>query len=316
MAGTRPLSGHELIRKGLKFSQLRLIAALGDIRQIGAAAEAVGVSQPAASRLLSQLEATAGTPLHVRHARGIALTEAGRLLADHATAILQDLDRTHEQIAQIAGGVRGHVRIGSVTGPSLELVLPVLRELGTTFPDIEASVQVDTSDRLAEALLADGLDFYIGRIPDARDPRSFAIQMIGPEPIALMVREGHPLVRHPNPTLEDCLGYDWVMQPQGGLLRRTAEAYLLERGLPLPARVLGTGSILFTLAHVTGTDAIAPLARAMSDFFVDPATMGGRLAMLPVAPDMAVSDYGIVRRAVDRPTPATERVLEALRARI
>lgn len=302
----------DLVRSGLKFSHLRLLAALRDMGKIGAAAQHVGMTQPAASRMLHQLGEIVGTPLHTRLARGVVLTEAGRILADQAVATLRDLDRTRQQIGQIAGGMRGHVRVGSVTGPSLELVLPVLREMRLLFPEIEVSVHIDTSDRLAEALLANDIDLYMGRIPASADVRSFAIERIGPEPISLLVRIDHPLSGRRNVSIEDCLSFEWVMQPPGGLLRRTAESYLLERAMPLPTRVLGTTSILFTLAHVNETNAIAPLARAVTTFFIERGALGSRLATLPVAEDMAVSDYGIVARAEESLSPAAMKVSKLL----
>ncbi len=305
-----------LVRKGLKFSQLRLLAALLDHRQIGAAAAHVGMTQPAASRLLAQLDEMVGTPLYSRHPRGVELTEAGRILAEQAVHALRGLDRAEERVTQVGGGLRGHVRIGAVTGPSLELLLPVLREARLAFPDIEVTVAVDTSDRLAETLLADGLDFYIGRIPDGVDARPFKIEPIGPEPISLLVRLEHPLVHRRNLTLEECLMYDWVMQPPGGLLRRTAEAHLLERALPLPRRVISTTSILFTLALINETNAVAPLARAVGQFFIQRAALGSRLEMLPVAEDMAVKDYGLVRRAEEDPRPVTQSILALVRTAV
>lgn len=310
----RGASSQDLVRNGLRFSHLRLLATLRDMGKIGAAAQHVGMTQPAASRLLAQLETIVGTPLYTRHARGIVLTEAGLLLADQATSTLRDLDRTRQRIGQIAGGTRGHVKIGSVTGPSLELLLPVLREVRLAYPEIEASVHVDTSDRLAEALLANDLDVYIGRIPESADARPFAIEMIGPEPISLLVRLDHPLIGKPDLSIDDCLPFDWVMQPPGGLLRRSAETYLLERNRPLPRRVLGTTSILFTLALVNETNAIAPLARAVCAFFIERGALGSRLAMLPVAEDMAVSDYGIVTRTGEDLAPATLTVYDLLRS--
>ena len=305
--------GDALIRKGLKFSQLRLLAALLDRDQIGAAAAHVGMTQPAASRLLAQLDEMAGTPLYQRHSRGVTLTEAGRILAEQAARTLRDLDRVQERMAQVRGGLRGHVRIGTVTGPSLELLLPVLREARLAFPEIEVTVEVNTSDQLAEALLADGLDFYIGRIPDAADARPFVVDPIGAEPISLIVRLDHPLLQKPNLTLQDCLSHDWVMQPPGGLLRRTAENYLLERGLPVPRRVISTTSILFTLALINETNGVAPLARAVGQFFIQRATLGSRLETLPVAEDMAVKDYGLVQLVDAETRPATASILDLLR---
>lgn len=304
----------DLVRRGLKFSQLRLLAALRDSGQIGTAAAQVGMTQPAASRLLAQLDTMAGTPLYTRHPRGVTLTEAGHILADQATATLKGLDSAYRKVGQIGNGVRGHVRVGSVTGPSLELLLPAMREARLAYPDISITVRVETSDRLAEALLADDLDFYIGRVPDSADARPFALHKIGAEPISLIVRLHHPLSRVPAPTLQDCLGFDWVMQPPGGLLRRTAESYLLERGLPLPRRVIGTTSILFTLALLHDTNAIAPLARAVGDFFIQRAALGSRLDILPVAQDMAVADFGIVSRAGDPFSPAVATLRDLITA--
>jgi len=305
----------DLVRRGLKFSQLRLLAALRDTDQIGAAAAQVGMTQPAASRLLAQLDTMAGTPLYSRHARGVTLTEAGHILADQATATLKGLDSAYRKVGQIGSGVRGHVRVGSVTGPSMELLLPAMREARLAYPDISVTVRVETSDRLADALLADDLDFYIGRVPDSADARPFALHKIGAEPISLIVRLHHPLSRAPNPTLQDCLAFDWVMQPPGGLLRRTAENFLLERGLPLPRRVIGTTSILFTLALLHDTNAIAPLARAVGDFFIQRAALGSRLDILPVAQDMAVADFGIVSLASDPAGPAVSTLRDLIVAR-
>lgn len=303
------------MRKGLKFSQLRLLAVLRETGQIGAAAEKVGMTQPAASRLLSQLEEMVGAPIFRRHARGVSLTEAGQIMADQAVRTLRELDLSQERVVQAIQGTRGLVRIGSVTGPSLEIVLPLVRELRVSTPAIELAIQVDTSDKLAEALLARDLDFYIGRIPDRASAGPFAVSDIGEEPIGLVVRADHPLTRVANLTLEQCLDHDWVSQPPGGLLRRTAEDYLLSKGLRLPRRVLGTTSTLFTLALIQKTNAIAPLARASAEFFIDASGLGSRLAMLPVAPDLSVKAYGIVTRQDRDLSPAAESILAMVERR-
>ncbi|NIR46835.1 MAG: LysR family transcriptional regulator, partial [Gemmatimonadetes bacterium] len=102
---------------------------------------------------------------------------------------------THDAVVEMTRGVRGLVRIGAVTGPALEIVLPVIRDLRVTYPEIEITVTVDTSDKLAEGLLSQELDFYLGRLPEDVDARAFQMRPVGPEPVALIVRLEHPLVR-------------------------------------------------------------------------------------------------------------------------
>ncbi|PZX18821.1 DNA-binding transcriptional LysR family regulator [Palleronia aestuarii] len=315
MSDDRNLSrggGDALVRRGLKFSQLRLMAALLETGRIGAAAAQSGMTQPAASRLLSQLENLLGTRLYARHPRGIVLTEAGRILAEQAVATLAGLDQSHDRIIQTVQGERGLVRLGSVTGPSLELVLPVIQRLRTTHPEIELSVQVETSDKLADALLAEDIDFYVGRIPQSTDARHFRFDPIGSEPLTIVARKDHPLAAEPEPTLRDCLAFEWVLQPPGGLMRRTVETYLLARKLPLPGKITATTSMLFTLALVDRTDAVAPMAVAVADFLAGRVAMDGRLIRLPVAGDLDVETYGIVRGAKTAAAPTVDRVIRGL----
>lgn len=307
----------ELIRRGLRLSQLRLLVALQETGQVSGAAAQVAMTQPAASRLLSDLEKTVDARLYDRHARGVTLTPAGEALAARARDLLSGLDDAQRQIQALSSGERGTVRIGSVTGPAVELVLPVIRELRVTYPDIELSVHVDTSDKLADALTAGELDFYIGRVPDGMDTRAITLHEVGPEPVSLVARLEHPLFsRRSELTIADCLGYDWVMQPENGLLRRTTEAYLLRNGFAPPERILSTSSMLLTLAIICETNAIAPLARSAADFYAGEQAFGGRIRRLDTAGDLAVVPYSIIHlRSVD-PSPAVRRVLHLITQKI
>lgn len=303
----------ELVRRGLRFSQLRLMVALRDVKQISGAAAQIAMTQPAASRLLAELEQAAGAKLYHRHPRGVTLTRSGEILAEKAQAILRMLDDSQAQIADIETGTRGAVRIGAVSGPALEIVLPVIRELRVTYPEIEIAVDVDTSDKLAEALLARRSDFYLGRLTDDVDARAVTMEEIGPEPARLIVRSGHPLTQKKAVTLDECLAFDWVMQNPGGLLRRTAEAYLLQKGYAPPARILSTSSLLLTLAIISQTSAIAPVAGSVAQFYSAKEALDGRIQTLDVAEDMVVVPFSLIQRRGDVPTPAAARVLEAIR---
>jgi DNA-binding transcriptional LysR family regulator len=213
-------------------------------------------------------------------------------------------------------GLRGTVSIGAVTGPAIELVLPVLRQVRVTHPGILTNVTVDTSDKLAELMLAQRLDFFIGRIPQDFDHGQFASEPIGEEPIALVVRDSHPLIRTGNTSLQHCVRYDWVLQAPGGLLRHTVETYLLERGLQLPARILSTSSMLMTLALISQSNAIAPVSRAVAEFFSRPDGLNSRIVILPAASDLAVTPYSMLRPASRELSPACQTIWTILCERV
>ncbi len=300
------------IRRGLKLTHLRLVAALKETGQMSAAAAQLAISQPAASRMASEIEAIVGVPLYVRHARGIVLTAYGERLAERARAMLQGLDDAAREIAEMERGMQGSVSIGAVTGPSLELVLPALRQARLTHPGISITVSVDTSDRLAEALLSARVDFFIGRILGDVDPKLFNTQIIAAEPVSLIVRSDHPLTRRGQVTLHDCVAYDWVLQAPGGLLRRTVEAHLMARGVALPDKVLGTSSLLLTLAYISRSNAIAPVAKAAADFYGGEEGLNARIVELPMDEYIMVEPYGLVRHDHRVLSPASQVVFDMI----
>jgi DNA-binding transcriptional LysR family regulator len=305
-----------LIQRGLRLPQLRLLIAVADLGQISGAAAQVGITQPAASRMLTELEQTAGTSLFDRHPRGVVLTAAGALLVRSTRIALRDLETAFAKVDTLAQGTGGLVRIGTVTGAGLELILPLIRGMRATHPEIEFDVMVETSDVLADALLAQRIDFYLGRMLSNVRGWDVTAMTIGAEPIALIVRKDHPLTHRPNTALADTLAYDWVMQSQGGLMGQAVEAYLLEHNLTPPLRTLSTSSLVLTLAIVSDTDVVAPVARSVADILVSPGGMNSDIRILDVAPDMAVGPYALICRRQSEVTPAAARVLALLQTRI
>lgn len=292
-----------LIRRGLRLSHLRFVAALKESGQIGAAAAQLAITQPAASRMASEIESILGVALYTRHARGVTLTAYGEHLAARAKAMLQGLDDAARELDEMERGMRGSVSIGAVTGPALDLVLPVVRKARLTHPRVSITLTVDTSDHLADQLLASSIDFYLGRILGDIDRSQFLAQEIGSEPMTLLVRRDHPLSRQANVRLRDCIAYDWVLQPHGGLQRRTVENHLLAAGLPLPNKVLGTASLLLTLAFVVKTNAVAPVAKAVADFCIEETGLGARVVALPIE-DIAIPPFSLVRLSERALSPA------------
>lgn len=291
-----------LQRRGLKLAHLRLIAALADTGQIGLAAARLGTTQPAASRLLAELERILGHSVHRRSGRGIALTPAGEALARRARKVQIELAETAREIEELAQGGAGHVRIGAVTAPALDLVLPALRSARLSHPSVTAEVTVAPSETLCRQLLAGELDFVLGRLPAGADRRLLDIRLIRDEPVALVVRRGHRLLTAAPIAPRDLLAYDWVLPGPDSPLAAAVRARLAALGLPDPPQRLSTASFLLTLALVQQTNAIAPLARAVADQFAS--SPDAPYGAVPLDLGVVVPAYGLVTRAGTELTPA------------
>ncbi|MBY5789446.1 LysR family transcriptional regulator [Rhizobium leguminosarum bv. viciae] len=297
-----------LLRAGLKLNHLRMIVAIEDSGQISAAADVLNISQPAASRMLSEMESITKTSLYERVARGVVLTTFGAALARRARKILLELREASREIGELKSGKGGSVFIGAVTAPAMSLVVPAINKVRKAYPGIEINIQVETSNVLARELLAARHDFIIGRIPDDLNPRLFEVTEIGIERACLIVRSSHPLMKQKTSSLADIRDYDWVFQPPGTLLRRTIEDVFLSRGVALPENIVNTSSLLLTCAIICETDAIAPVAVDVAQFLASQGSNASDVRMLPIDFDINVKPYSMIT-ARERALPPSARLL-------
>lgn len=305
-----PTADH-LLQRGLKLSHLRFLAALMETGQITQAAERIGIAQPAASRLLAEVEGIVGAPVHLRTGRGMRLTPVGLALASRAQRIQIELRDAARDMAEVVSGAVGHVRIGSVTGPAIDRVLPVLRSARLTAPKITVEVIVAPSDILCEHLMSGRIDFAIGRLPEGASPDLYQMTPIATEPVALVVRRGHPLMRQRSPAPGALMTYDWVMPPEDSILSRAVLARLRAHDLPLPPLRFSTASFLLTFALLQQSNAIAPLARAVATSFSQyPASP---YVELPIDLGIEVETFGLVTLAGAILPPVAARLAEEIR---
>ena len=118
----------EFTRK-LRPHHLRLIVKIADSAKLLFAAEAMGMSQPAASRTLADIEAEIGFPLFVRSPKGMYPTPVGETFLRHARAVLTGLDTMEFEVEGLMSGTQGEVRVGAVTGPAIRCPVPSILEI-------------------------------------------------------------------------------------------------------------------------------------------------------------------------------------------
>jgi DNA-binding transcriptional LysR family regulator len=127
---------------GLDVRHLRALLAVAAARTIGRAAERLGVTQPALSRQLKELEEMLALPLLERSARGVTLTPAGTSLAGDCPGLLQMLDRLVRETSRARRGMEGRCVIGAVaTAAASELLGRVLVACATRHPHVQVVIE-------------------------------------------------------------------------------------------------------------------------------------------------------------------------------
>lgn len=314
---TIPFSGEDnsdedqLARTGIRIPHLKLMVSLDDYGQISAAASVLNMSQPAASRMLSDMETILEAPLYERLPRGIALTPYGKAFARRSRTILLELREASREISDLKNGTGGSVFLGAVTAPAVQIVIPAIRQVRERFPRIKINVQVETSNILAKDLLASRHDFIIARIPDDLNPRQFNSREIGIEKACLVVRRDHPLAARGAVELDELNAFEWVFQPAGSLLNRTVEKLFLARSVALPERIVNTSSLLMTMVMIRESNAISPMALEVAKRFTDKDS-DGSLAILNLGFDINVQPFSLITVRDRQLSPAAMTMFDCI----
>lgn len=297
----------------LKLPHLRLIAAIEDTGMVSAAAQALNMSQPAASRMIAEMETLLEAQLCERLARGVRLTPLGQALARQARAVLLQLSRAEQEFADLRAGRRGAVALGSVSGPAFDLAAPAMTRVRALAPAIEIDIKIDSSNVLARDLLAARLDFIIARVPEDINAELFDTHVLGVEEAHLVVRRGHPLLGKGPATVPMLKAYEWVMQPRGTPLRRTIDNLFLAENVEPPSRFLNTTSLTLSMMIAARSDAIAALSVEAAKFACE-GMAPGALAILPIAFPIVVQPYSLISLRDRALSAAAQAVFEVIRA--
>ncbi|KRG71300.1 galactose-binding protein [Stenotrophomonas terrae] len=293
----------------LKTRHLLLLLHLYEQRSVLRAAEAANMTQPAASKLLAEMEDLLGVPLFERHARGVEPTWYGMVLIRRARSALSEIGRAQDEIAALRSGRTGQAAIGTVVNPGTNLVPQAVAALKRDFPDILIRIEMDYSRPLVAKLLDGQLDIVVGRIMGAEGSSELEFEPLADEPHSVIVRAGHPLAARKRVSYGDLVDYGWIMPPEGSVLRSRLDAVFLEHGLVPPQNIVETTSLPVTIHLLRHSD----LLTALPAESVAPYLQTGQMLVLPIALDVRMEFFGIIRRRDQLLSPGAERVLEALR---
>lgn len=176
------------------------------------AAEALAVAQPALSRQIAQLETALGTPLFIRSRRRVELTPAGHALAERIEPIFRSLDKIPAELAALAGGETGHLRI-SFTGLAMATVLPgILREFNRRFPGIRLELNESPTAVQLQTLQTDDLACGFFH-PDAATP-GLTTRLLLREKNGVLLPADHPLAAQTSLKLRELADTPFVLFPR------------------------------------------------------------------------------------------------------
>ncbi|MCC6007024.1 MAG: LysR family transcriptional regulator [Rhodobacteraceae bacterium] len=292
----------------LKIRQLRLLVAVGSHRSVLHAALSLNMSQPAATKLLKDLEEDLGVTLFERTNRGVVPTIFGAALMRNARMILSQIGQAVLEIDDLARGREGRVVVGTLIAASAEVLPRAIADVLENRPGLAVKIVEGTNEALIPGLRTGDLDLVVGRLPVFRHRDEVAQERLYEAESLALVRPGHPLAARRGLGLEELRGWGFVLPPPETTLRRQLDQMFQHAGGPPPVP-LESVAWLANRRLLAETDlvGILPAQVAADELSV------GRLVALDLSfalPRGAVGVCYSTRRGL---SPAADFFLQALR---
>jgi len=286
--------------------------AVVDRGSFSAAAEDLGISQPAVSAQIRSLEDRLGRRLLDRKGRRVTLTEAGQVLEGHARRMIELEAELGRAIGEVGERIAGKLVIGSSTGPGEVLLPRLLAAFRDTHPDVTVSLVVHDTQTICDRVL-DG-ELELGIVGAARPHRGLSFAPFLRDELVVIAPTAHPLATRTALTLEELAGQPLLMQQTGSGVRAVLEAGLRAAGIkPQELQVeMELGLQQSVKAAVLAGLGITVISRLT----VATEVADGLLAAIAIEGHELARDFSTVRATGRTPTRLTAAFLEFARAEL
>ena len=298
-----------VLRSNLKLRHLQLLVVLDQFRHLGRAAEFLSLTQPAVSKTLAEIERLFGVSLFDRSTRGTEPTPYGAAVVRFARSVLADYERTRDELAAVAAGATGRVRVGAMVVATHWLAQAV-QAFKQQQPQTAVLVEEGDLMRLLPRLRGGELDLIVGRLEPGHAAPDLDTEPLYDEPMVLVTAPGDALTRLRKPGWADVAVRPCVLPPPYASLRIKLDQQFHRHGLNPPVDLVETASFLAQVTFIHGRQAVGVMAHAVAHHFAQQ----GLLQVLPLAVDLDLPPVGIVTLRGRRASPGADRFLACARS--
>lgn len=250
--------------QAITLRHLRALVALSDLKLVARVSEALGVTQPAVSKQIAELERIVGVPVVTRDRNRLYLTPIGVRLADHARVALGQLDRAAFDIEAMTSGVSGSVSVGVVSSVAPTLMSGTIELFKRSTPQANVSVSEGHFVELLPQLEAGALDLVIARIWQPQELAGIDQMALFSEPIVVVAGHNHPLSQGGDVTWTDVTTYPWILPQPGSVARQAVDALFAANGLSPPNNTIASLSIALNLGLLRAMPALGLLPQRLA----------------------------------------------------
>jgi DNA-binding transcriptional LysR family regulator len=297
----------DAIARRITLRELRLVLAVARSGSILKAATEVGLTQPALSRCVSELEATFGLKLFDRTNRGIVPTPHGEVVLRHAAGVFEELRQAVNELGSLTKGGLGDVRLGGTPTICAGLLPKAVGSLIDRHANLRFRLAELELEKLAGEVSARSLDFGVGREPNAIDD-NLLFEHLFDDRLFVVAGCDHSLANRRSVTLEATSHHPWALPTSEGAMMFQLRREFARRRLEPPNPTVGTMSVLIRYQLMKTNHLLTVMYGSILRF----GNLPSFLRVLPIDMTCRVP-IGIIRRKNRTLAASGEAVLQVLR---
>jgi LysR family transcriptional regulator of gallate degradation len=246
--------------------QIRAIIEVVDSGGFTQAARRLGLAQPSVHRAARDLERLCGVEFFKTNARGIDVTEAGRMFARYANQAFGEIEQGFAEIRELRGILDGRLVIGCQRYVLSHLVPLAVTRLLASYPDVSVNIIDGTYDELLERLRHASIHMILGVLPAASKADDVLHEILLKEALTIIVRAKHPLLSCPPADAQTLAALEWIAPPQGTRARMHFDNFFKMHGVAAPRRLIECRSTSATRGLLLQSDRAAFLSIGQVQF--------------------------------------------------
>lgn len=300
---------HSLFASILNGRRLAVVASLAEKRNMPAVAKEFGITQPAISVALKDLELGLGVPLFERSARGLMPTLAGEIVAFHFKRVLAELRHILPDIAGGEGVLQGSVNVGALPLGRTKVLPLAIAALLSEHGGLHVTTVESPYDALAASLRSGDIDFILGALRTGSQTKDLEQEVLFEDRISLITRAGHPLTRADRINFAALRQSTWVLSRQGSPSRELLEHFfsLARQEPPVPA--VETGDLAMLRGLLLESDMVTAISAHQLRYEI----IDESLVVLDFPLEQTRRDIGITQRIGCFPSPGARALMQKIR---
>ena len=290
----------------IKLHQLRAFVEVARQGSIRAASRLSGISQPALSKSIQELEQALGARLFIRRQQGVVLTDIGDNFFRHASLVLEELRTAQEDIQQRLGLAGGRVNIGVGSSVARTLMPQVIDQFHREYPQVRVRIVEGQLVSMIHELRQGELDFTINTYDQRHFDRELSYEQLTEREYKVVVRKGHPCEKARSlAALQHC---SWTMPTPKGSYYRLLHDMFHERGMTPNISVI-CETFMACTSLVAQSDFVSILS---VDVIADP-ILGRQLVALELDEPLPKATFYLIQRRDTTLTPMSAYMAQLFR---